>query len=266
VPWRWRSAPYAGPQGVYAPPHRALSGRSQFYGSDPGQSRFTIGLYDALPPHAAAEKHLLSRPTGIPTTSRADPVCGDRRDEPARPLLATTSVTVETPCLAMSGERTYLVSRPLLCPRGGAETSGLGLASPGPQHPAWPLVTRQPPRSAGTTGSGGLIHESPSRPDTMADRIYTPHRALRYGYNPVILSGVKTAISLPDRTFERVEDAAKRLGVSRSEFFARAAERWLDALDEDGTTEAINGAVGGLEHDHAFTDAAAAALAANDEL
>lgn len=37
-------------------------------------------------------------------------------------------------------------------------------------------------------------------------------------------SSVKTAISLPDDTFQRVEAAAKRLGVSRSEFFARAAE------------------------------------------
>jgi len=72
--------------------------------------------------------------------------------------------------------------------------------------------------------------------------------------------GVKTAISLPDDTFRRVDDAAKRMGVSRSEFFARAAERWLDALQDDGTTAAINRAIGGLESDHAFVDTAAAAL------
>jgi metal-responsive CopG/Arc/MetJ family transcriptional regulator len=71
---------------------------------------------------------------------------------------------------------------------------------------------------------------------------------------------VKTAISLTDRTFQRVDDAAKRLGVSRSEFFARAAERWLDALEDDGTTEAINRALAGLPADHAFTDMAAARL------
>jgi metal-responsive CopG/Arc/MetJ family transcriptional regulator len=71
---------------------------------------------------------------------------------------------------------------------------------------------------------------------------------------------VKTAISLTDRTFQRVDDAAKRLGVSRSEFFARAAERWLDALEDDGTTEAINRALAGLSADHAFTDMAAARL------
>lgn len=83
-------------------------------------------------------------------------------------------------------------------------------------------------------------------------------------YDPVILWGVKTAISLPDDTFQRVDDAAKRLGVSRSEFFARAAERWLDSLDDDGTTDEINRAIAGLEPDHAFTDAAAAAMAARD--
>jgi metal-responsive CopG/Arc/MetJ family transcriptional regulator len=72
---------------------------------------------------------------------------------------------------------------------------------------------------------------------------------------------MKTAISLPDDTFRRVEGAAKRLGMSRSEFFARAAESWLDALEQDGTTDAINRAIAGLPADHEFTDAAAAAAA-----
>jgi metal-responsive CopG/Arc/MetJ family transcriptional regulator len=76
---------------------------------------------------------------------------------------------------------------------------------------------------------------------------------------------MKTAISLPDTTFQRVDRAAKRLGVSRSEFFARAAERWLDTLDDDGTTEAIDRAIAGLAVDDAFTDAAAAGLATADQ-
>lgn len=68
---------------------------------------------------------------------------------------------------------------------------------------------------------------------------------------------MKTAISLPDQTFVRAEAAAKRLGVSRSEFFARAAERWLDDLDDDQTTDAINRALAGPSQDTAFIDAAA---------
>ena len=68
---------------------------------------------------------------------------------------------------------------------------------------------------------------------------------------------MKTAISLPDETFARVEQAAKRLGVSRSAFFARAAERWLDDLDDDQTTDAINRALAGVPQDTAFVDAAA---------
>lgn len=87
---------------------------------------------------------------------------------------------------------------------------------------------------------------------------WTRHcRSLRIGYDHVILRCVKTAISLPDDTFERVETAARKLGVSRSEFFARAAERWLDALDDEGTTEAINRAIEGSTVDTAFTDVAA---------
>jgi predicted DNA-binding protein len=72
---------------------------------------------------------------------------------------------------------------------------------------------------------------------------------------------MKTAISVPDETFRRVDRAAQRLGVSRSEFYARAAERWLDVLEDEATTAAINRALDGLEQDHAFTDAAAAAAA-----
>jgi metal-responsive CopG/Arc/MetJ family transcriptional regulator len=72
---------------------------------------------------------------------------------------------------------------------------------------------------------------------------------------------MKTAISLPDDTLERVDRAAKQLGISRSEFFARAAERWLAVLEDDQTTAAINSALAGLPYDTACTDAAAAAVA-----
>ena len=75
---------------------------------------------------------------------------------------------------------------------------------------------------------------------------------------------MKTAISLPDETFVRAERAARRLGISRSEFLARAAERWLDDLDDEGTTAAIDQAIAGLRDDSAFTDAAAAALVERD--
>jgi metal-responsive CopG/Arc/MetJ family transcriptional regulator len=72
---------------------------------------------------------------------------------------------------------------------------------------------------------------------------------------------VKTAISIPDGIFARVERAAARLGVSRSEFFAKAAQRWLDDLDDDGTTAAINRAIAGSPLDTTFVEAAATALA-----
>jgi len=76
---------------------------------------------------------------------------------------------------------------------------------------------------------------------------------------------MKTAISLPDETFNRVERAAKRMGVSRSEFFARAAERWLNDLDDEGTTEAIDRAIAGLAQTTAFTDVAASRLVVDED-
>jgi metal-responsive CopG/Arc/MetJ family transcriptional regulator len=74
---------------------------------------------------------------------------------------------------------------------------------------------------------------------------------------------METTISVPEELLHRVDAATRRLGVSRSEFFAQAAERWLEALDYD-TTLTINGVITGLPADHAFTDAAASTLVQDD--
>jgi metal-responsive CopG/Arc/MetJ family transcriptional regulator len=71
---------------------------------------------------------------------------------------------------------------------------------------------------------------------------------------------MKTAISVPDATFSRVETTAARLGVSRSEFFSRAAERWLAELDDADTTAAIDAVLEG-DQDTAFVARAGRDLA-----
>jgi metal-responsive CopG/Arc/MetJ family transcriptional regulator len=72
---------------------------------------------------------------------------------------------------------------------------------------------------------------------------------------------VKTAISLNDDLFVRVERHAARLGISRSEFFARAAARWADELEGAELTDAIDAALIGAEDDGLdFVDAAARTL------
>ncbi len=54
---------------------------------------------------------------------------------------------------------------------------------------------------------------------------------------------VKTAISVPDSTYERVSRRARELGMSRSELFSRAAARYLDELDAESVTRRIDLAV-----------------------
>jgi antitoxin MazE6 len=61
---------------------------------------------------------------------------------------------------------------------------------------------------------------------------------------------VKTAISLPDETFERVSRRASDLGMSRSEFFTRAAQRYLDELDAQSLTGQIDSALERLRGTH----------------
>lgn len=78
---------------------------------------------------------------------------------------------------------------------------------------------------------------------------------------------MKTAISVPDPTFVAVEDAAAKLGISRSEFYARAAQRWVDQLDDDGITAQINASLEGIDQaeDNAFVRTAATKSLARGE-
>jgi metal-responsive CopG/Arc/MetJ family transcriptional regulator len=69
---------------------------------------------------------------------------------------------------------------------------------------------------------------------------------------------MKTAISLPDETFDRVARRASDLGMSRSEFFTRAVQRYLDELDAQSLTGQIDGA---LDRLHGAGEAEIAAVA-----
>ena len=60
---------------------------------------------------------------------------------------------------------------------------------------------------------------------------------------PGYTGGMKTAISLSDETFDRVSRRAAALGMSRSEFFARAAQRYLDELDAESLSSQIDRAL-----------------------
>jgi len=70
---------------------------------------------------------------------------------------------------------------------------------------------------------------------------------------------VKTAISVPDDTYERVSKRAHELGMSRSELFSRAAARYLDELDSESVTRQIDLAVASISQSD---DSAAYAVAA----
>lgn len=70
---------------------------------------------------------------------------------------------------------------------------------------------------------------------------------------------MKTAISLPDETFDRVAQRASDLGMSRSEFFTRAAQRYLDDLDAQSLTGQIDSALQRFDGNDEAQDAAVAA-------
>ena len=66
---------------------------------------------------------------------------------------------------------------------------------------------------------------------------------------------MKTAISVPDPTFEAASRRAQELGMSRSEFFSRAAAHYLAELDGASLTARLDAAL-----DTATDDETAAAV------
>lgn len=60
---------------------------------------------------------------------------------------------------------------------------------------------------------------------------------------------MKTAISLPDDLFRKGEHLAKRLGIARSQLYARAISEFVDRHDSADITARLNVVYGGIESD-----------------
>jgi predicted transcriptional regulator len=58
---------------------------------------------------------------------------------------------------------------------------------------------------------------------------------------------MKTAVSIPDSTFQRAERFALRTSRSRSRLFADALEEYLDRHAGDAVTEAMNQTIDALD-------------------
>ncbi|MEX2289186.1 MAG: ribbon-helix-helix protein, CopG family [Mycobacteriales bacterium] len=79
---------------------------------------------------------------------------------------------------------------------------------------------------------------------------------------------MKAAISVPDPTFEAASRRARELGMSRSEFFSRAAAHYLTELDAASLTARIDAALevaADEETETAVVHASRRALLAADE-
>ena len=78
---------------------------------------------------------------------------------------------------------------------------------------------------------------------------------------------MKTAISLPDDLFRRIDEAAGDRGISRSRLVATAAEAYLDAAEQESLSREVDDALRLAQDDGSNAAAAAhgrARLAADD--
>lgn len=120
-----------------------------------------------------------------------------------------------------------------------------------------PTSTLGPPLP---TDGGNLGHGLP----VVGDGSLATH--LPYIYR-VILNLVKTAISVPDETYDRVERVAKKHGMNRSQFYAAAADRLADELESADLTAAIDAVIDAVARDESteFAVAAGQALLATED-
>lgn len=109
----------------------------------------------------------------------------------------------------------------------------------------------------------GEVTVAPRRLHRVSRRLQSTADASTRGVIPGHTGVMKTAISLPDETYERASRRAVDLGLSRSEFFARAAQRYLDDLDAQSLTGQIDDA---LDRGGVTDDAAADAIAVGHRL
>lgn len=86
-------------------------------------------------------------------------------------------------------------------------------------------------------------------------------RALERGQRipgPCYTPGMKTAVSIPDDLFEKVERIARRAGRSRSEVFSEALREYLARHAPEEVTEAMDRVCAEVERESdAFLDTAA---------
>ena len=59
-------------------------------------------------------------------------------------------------------------------------------------------------------------------------------------YDRCYTARMKTAISIPDDLFEAADRVAKRLGLSRSEFYQRALAKYLESYSNTAVTAQLN--------------------------
>jgi len=67
-----------------------------------------------------------------------------------------------------------------------------------------------------------------------------PVKQLIARYNFGYTCCMKTAISIPDTVFQSAEILAKRLGVSRSQFYAKAVEEFIKKNINQGVTDGLD--------------------------
>src|SRR3989304_8990806 len=81
-------------------------------------------------------------------------------------------------------------------------------------------------------------------PSAKPDFVACPPSELSEKYKLSYTDFMKTAISIPDPLFDNAERMAKRLGMSRSQFYGKAVDAFIKAQKGKGVKEALDAVYG----------------------
>ena len=102
-------------------------------------------------------------------------------------------------------------------------------------------------RGADSVGRGPRdVHSSVAWPRYLGGAARSAHPSITrqhtvyFRYNYGYTDKMKTAISIPDPLFDAADEVADRLGMSRSQLYAKAVAEYVEKHRNDQVTEALN--------------------------
>jgi len=177
--------------------------------------------------------------------ARRTPLCANSQPSSVRSRKPRPEYGRLSPPRSLSATWTELSSQ-LACGHGPSRLSG----RPRPSNSSRRFERQGTHGCAGASDSVGRgprdVHSSVAWPRYLGGAARSAHPSITrqhtvyFRYNYGYTDKMKTAISIPDPLFDAADEVADRLGMSRSQLYAKAVAEYVEKHRDDQVTEALN--------------------------